>query len=247
MNFKKKLLGISKKFGISKVSEDDIRKSNSYLRIGQAKIKDLTPYSINSVTEKYKAAVQYFNESIIYNPNNIEAYYLRGFAQLNSWSPKDSIKDFDKVLEMDPLHVKAYLDRARAFHSCELRNLSKDKSRNLNGSREQNILLEMALEYANEVELIDPNNIDYYWFKYDMFYRGRGKYIKELLYFLNRIIKIEPDCGKAYYEKADLLLFQKGSKNEILENFLKAHQNGYKQAKYSLVTYCDYDYDLDFD
>ncbi|WP_460205504.1 tetratricopeptide repeat protein [Scytonema sp. NUACC21] len=62
----------------------------------------------------YKGAIEDFNQAIILNPNNANAYYNRGLLLRELGDALSAVLDFDRALQLNPRHANAYFHRAGA-------------------------------------------------------------------------------------------------------------------------------------
>lgn len=94
----------------------------------------------NEAFEKkdFRAAVNSYSKAIDLDPNNSEAYCVRGeaFLRLESW--EEAIVDYSMAIQLKPKYAEAWYGRAMARLS--------------NGSRQENVCadLEKAKEYGSK-------------------------------------------------------------------------------------------------
>lgn len=62
----------------------------------------------------YKGAIEDFNQAIILNPNNANAYYNRGLLFRELGDALSAVLDFDRALQLNPRYANAYFHRAGA-------------------------------------------------------------------------------------------------------------------------------------
>lgn len=62
--------------------------------------------------KNYPGAIEDLNYAIKSDKSNIKAYYLRAICFTKMDDPDNALKDFNKVLELDPNYKEAYLNRA---------------------------------------------------------------------------------------------------------------------------------------
>lgn len=69
--------------------------------------------------ENYSEAVQFFNEAIEENPNDISAYYNLGLSYMGNKNFSNALWAFEKVLKMDPSDIAAAERASLAFNELE--------------------------------------------------------------------------------------------------------------------------------
>ena len=52
--------------------------------------------------EKYKEAIEDYEQAIKLNPKDEDYFYERGFSKAKLYKCKEGIKDFDQVIELNP-------------------------------------------------------------------------------------------------------------------------------------------------
>ena len=57
---------------------------------------------------EYKKAVEYFNRSLVLNPNSIDAHYNFGIFYLKNKKHDFAIREFMKCIELDPRNADAH-------------------------------------------------------------------------------------------------------------------------------------------
>lgn len=62
----------------------------------------------------YRGAIQDFNQAIILDPNNANAYYSRGLFLHKLGDALGAVSDFDRALQLNPRLAEAYFHRAGA-------------------------------------------------------------------------------------------------------------------------------------
>ncbi len=65
--------------------------------------------------QKYKNAINYYNQAIQLNPEDVKAYYNRGLCYYDLKKYIKSIADYDKAIKFSPEFVKAYNNRGYSY------------------------------------------------------------------------------------------------------------------------------------
>ena len=82
---------------------------------GEEKFYKLISKGIELMKEEdYKAAIKRFDEAIKLNSNYSDLYFYRGTAKLENLGFDESIVDFGKAVELEPLYTEAIANRAFA-------------------------------------------------------------------------------------------------------------------------------------
>ena len=167
------------------------------------------------IKKDYKGAMLDYNKAIELEPNNPEAYIGRGslkaamgndehfsIVKISSVQGQtkalrgaikdyeDSLKDYNKAIELDPNNPEAYHERGSVKDKMgNLKSILQDKKGSLNDYKS-------ALKDYNKAIELDPNKDTYY------FYRGSvkselGDYPGAIKDY-NRLIKAEPKNADYY-------------------------------------------------
>ncbi|MDA7962829.1 MAG: FRG domain-containing protein [Gammaproteobacteria bacterium] len=160
------------------------------------------PYKADSADDYYEfadslfefgeqeKAIQYCDKAIAKNPEHIKAHFLRGRcnAALEKW--KESIKDFSRTIEIDPMHIGALRFRGMAYEGG-LDDLEK-----------------AVADYTAEIKFLSTNEGKHSSFHLVQAYNRRGEAYanmeehEESIADFTSVIKIEPDRSSAYLERA---------------------------------------------
>ena len=140
----------------------------------------------------------------------IDKYLLKGKFYLDNKEYEKALKNFNKVIEIDPNNKMAYNNKGYLYE--ELKNYKK------------------ALENFNKVIEIDPNAKETY--------NARGcinvylKKYKEALEDYNREIKLNPDFIDVYYNRGRLYFTNLKNNDKALKDFNKVIQldSNYKEV-----------------
>ncbi|KYC44100.1 hypothetical protein WA1_02880 [Scytonema hofmannii PCC 7110] len=65
----------------------------------------------------YKGAVEDFNQAIVLNPNDANAYYHRGLLLHKLGDNLNAVLNFDRALQLNPRYADAYFRRAGARYN----------------------------------------------------------------------------------------------------------------------------------
>ena len=123
------------------------------------------------IESKYDAALKLLDEAISLDPENEEAYYLRGNVYCDSEKYLRAIQDLNKALELDPEDDMAYSDRGDAYYFL-------DKYEN-------------ALNDYNQAIKLDPDKADYYANR-ALAYYSLKQHAKALV-DINKAIELDPN------------------------------------------------------
>jgi len=70
--------------------------------------------------EDYAGAIKYYTKELAKNPENLNAYYRRGFTYGIHGNHKAAIRDYSIIVKKDPEHVWAYISRGSARNRLKL-------------------------------------------------------------------------------------------------------------------------------
>ena len=86
----------------------------------------------NDRAGNFKSSIKFYSKCITLDSTFVEAYFARGTAKLNNLQFDEAIIDFTKALEIEPLYMEAYGNRAfctiRKFQIGDSRLLSKNSN-----------------------------------------------------------------------------------------------------------------------
>ena len=103
-------------------------------------------------TGDYDGAVEYYTKELGEKPENLNAYYRRGFTYAVMGNHKAAIRDYSIIIRKDPEYVWAYISRGSSKNKLKLYD-------------------EALMDFDKAVEL-DPKNQEAYnnrgWAKYGM-------------------------------------------------------------------------------
>ncbi|HIA06627.1 MAG TPA: tetratricopeptide repeat protein [Flavobacteriales bacterium] len=68
----------------------------------------------------YKGAIEYYTKELADKPENLNAYYRRGFTYGRQGNHKAAIRDYSIIVKKDPEHVWAYISRGSSRNQLKL-------------------------------------------------------------------------------------------------------------------------------
>ena len=185
------------------------------------------------IKEEYPTAIEYFNKSIIINPDYAQAYLNRGWARYNLGQYTRTIEDSNKAIEINPDFANAYYIRGIARinlgqYTEAIEDCNKAIAINpdfaevyyCRGNTKSALgqYAEAMEDYNKSIEL-NPEFADTYCNRGNT-KRCLGQYT-EAIEDYNKAIKLNPDFATAYYNrgnaKNDL-----GQYAEAIEDYNKA-------------------------
>jgi len=124
-------------------------------------------------------AVQAFNNSIKFNPNNAETFYRRANANYDLKKYEEAIADYSQAIALNPNYFQAYFNRGLARYDFN------DKR----GS----------LEDYTQVLSLKPNDVDTYYER-GVVYLDLQDY-KTAIQDFSEVIRLEPTLAKGYHSR----------------------------------------------
>ena len=205
----------------------------------QEKIKQLIK------DKNYKEIIKICSEILNTNEDEI-AYFYRGIAKWNLYKYEESVKDFDRVLKLNPNNESAYYNRGMSKTDLgKYKGAIKDydkiielNSNNENAYLQRGYCKKCIKEYKGAIEDYDkvielnPNNEDAY--KQRGYCKNNIEKYKQAIDDFNMAIHINPDNKVAYnnrgLSKVKLNLYQESIEdyNEAInldEEYLTAYYN----------------------
>ncbi len=134
---------------------------------------------LKSRNQDHAGAVQSFNNSIKFNPNNAEAFYQRANANYDLKKYQESITDYSQAIALNPNYYLAYFNRGLARYD-------------FNDKRG-------ALEDYTQVLSLKPNDVDTYYER-GIVYLDLQDY-KTAIQDFNEAIKLQPKVAKGYHSR----------------------------------------------
>ena len=155
--------------------------------------------NIENKKNKYREAIEIFDEAISLYSNDSDIYDSRGIAKSKLGQHTEAINDFSKAIELKPDHAIAYYNRG--VDKCKLGQYIS------------------AIEDYNKAIELKPN--------YSIFYNGRGTaklwlgQHAEAINDCNKAIELQPDCADAYNSRG-IVKSRLGQHTDAIEDFSKA-------------------------
>jgi serine/threonine protein kinase/lipoprotein NlpI len=134
---------------------------------------------VKSRNQDHAGAVQSFNNSIQFNPNNAETFYRRANANYDLKKYQESIADYSQAIALNPNYFQAYFNRGLARYDFN------DKR----GS----------LEDYTQVLSLKPNDVDTYYER-GLVYLDLQDY-KTAIQDFSEVIRLEPTLAKGYHSR----------------------------------------------
>jgi tetratricopeptide (TPR) repeat protein len=135
----------------------------------ERKLKDGLPI------EEYDAVIRR-------DPNNVEAYILRGIAYANKGDDDKAMADYNQAIQLDPNEIEAYVNRGCAYFNTDI----NDK----------------ALTDFDQAIRLDPNDARAYYFR-GWVYLMKDDFDKAIAEYSQAIDK-KPDYIDAYKKRAEM-------------------------------------------
>ena len=124
--------------------------------------------------ERYDEASTIFSKVIKKDPDNFEAFYYRGLANMNSANYKQSINDFTDYILLNPINEEIYYYLGISYYQIEKFNRAKEslerylKFNNENGEahyylgiiNENTVEIETAIYHYNQARKYNPKIIE---------------------------------------------------------------------------------------
>src|SRR5947207_263564 len=78
--------------------------------------EDIFKIGVEALNKKdYRFAIACFNDVLVKDPKNFEAYYYRGQAQSGKGFWESAINNFTETIRLNPKHARAYVARGNAY------------------------------------------------------------------------------------------------------------------------------------
>ncbi|OKH42559.1 hypothetical protein NIES2101_32715 [Calothrix sp. HK-06] len=192
--------------------------------------------------KKYDAAVEYYNQAILYDSNNVAAYYNRGLIRVELGDKQGALEEFNKAIELDPSYIPAYEnrgilrqelgDKPGALEDYNQVLFSGHKS--IKAYKNRGLLRaeiddkQGALEDYNEVIKMEPQNAIAY---YNLgIFNQKLDNKQEALKDYNQAIKLDATYVDAYYNRG-ILQQQLNNNKEAIKDFQTAAELYGQQGK----------------
>jgi len=172
--------------------------------------------------------IEYFTKAILLNPNLAEAYEKRAIHYYFQWKLDKAIQDYNRIIELKPKGVNAYLMRGLAYLKKKKGEGIKAEIKHLafNLSKHEvpvfSETLERAIDDFSRAIELDPQLASAYSYRAEA-YRINGM-IEEALRDSNIVIRLWPNSqstARAYATRAKI--YHKLGQNELSEtNFRRS-------------------------
>ncbi len=157
------------------------------------------PESEDAIYATSPANIESLTSVVQKNPNDPQAYNMRGSVFGKGGRYQEALADFNKAISIDPNYAQAYANRGLVYRETGKLNL--------------------ALADYDKALSIDANYANAYLGR-GMVYREEGKLIPALRDF-NKAIAIRPDSAQAYYNRG-LLYQSQNQHNFAIDDFTTA-------------------------
>ena len=170
--------------------------------------------------KKYKEAILVLDELISLDPLNILAYFQRGLAHYELNMYDNAIKDFSKVISIEPENVNAYTKLANVILNGNWAGkINVTDSNSFIGNTKLEYY-QKAIQYCNKAIELEPNHREAYFIK------GMCNYYlnqnQEAIKDFDKAIELDPNKSDAYIQRGFAKMHNKDYLGVLLdENKLK--------------------------
>ena len=157
------------------------------------------------------------NKVLILDPNNSEAYGMRGTIEFREGNFEKALADLNKSVELDPTNASKYFSRGNA------KFIMKD--------------IPGAISDLNKAIELDPTIAEYY---YNRAMFGLDQLIvsmENLIQDFTKAIALKKDYGEAYYGRA-IVKYRSGDKAGACSDAQMAVKLNVDAAKEKIVDFC---------
>jgi len=180
---------------------------------------NLDDFSIWFKGDKQNFTIDHYTKVIISEPNNAQAYDMRGLVKITLNDPTGAIMDFTKAIKIDPKNTEFY------FH----RGIAKLDLKNYTG----------ALEDAKKYYEFNSSDLPG-WYLMGLAKLGLQDY-KGAISDFNALIDLFPDeLNKKAYCKRGIAKMKINEKDSACIDFEKAEEFGDDEATMQINQYCPY-------
>jgi tetratricopeptide (TPR) repeat protein len=138
-------------------------------------------------------------ETIKNNPNDPQAYNMRGSVLAQAGKSEEALVDFNKAISLDPNYGQAFANRGQIYRKTKR--------------------LDQAMSDYERALALDPNYAPA-WLGRGMVYKARNQPLEALEDF-NKAISLRPDNAEAYYNRG--LLYQSEKQHQFaIDDFTAA-------------------------
>jgi tetratricopeptide (TPR) repeat protein len=181
--------------------------------------------------KKYKEAILVLDELISLDPLNILAYFQRGLAHYELNMYDNAIKDFSKVISIEPENVNAYTKLANVILNGNWAGkINVTDSNSFIGNTKLEYY-QKAIQYCNKAIELEPNHREAYFIK------GMCNYYlnqnQEAIKDFDKAIELDPNKSDAYIQRGFAKMHNKDYLGVLLdENKLKEIIPNFSFKKY---------------
>ena len=193
--------------------------------------------------ERYDEASTIFSKVIKKDPDNFEAFYYRGLANMNSANYKQSINDFTDYILLNPINEEIYYYLGISYYQIEKFNRAKEslerylKFNNENGEahyylgiiNENTVEIETAIYHYNQARKYNPKIIETNRRLGLLHYKNKN-YSKAMEPLRDYII-FNPDSSNVLATFADIL-FQEQRYPESIDAYQRLYDADSSQVDY---------------
>ena len=138
-------------------------------------------------------------ETIKNNPNDPQAYNMRGSVLAQAGKTEEALVDFNKAISLDPNYGQAFANRGLIYRKTKR--------------------LDQAMSDYERALALDPNYAPA-WLGRGMVYKARNE-PREALEDFNKAISLRPDNAEAYYNRG--LLYQSEKQHQFaIDDFTRS-------------------------
>lgn len=139
-----------------------------------------------SLRWEYDCAIEYITKALELNPDNAEAYALRGQVHLQKGDYDRAITDCTKAIDLNPNDTNAYWDRGQAY-----------EGKGDNGRAHADF--DRVIVDCTKATALNPNDTSAYWCR-GYAYRSKGDYDQAITDF-TKVIDLDPNHIQAYFQR----------------------------------------------
>lgn len=130
----------------------------------------------------YRSAIQNYNACLAQSPDDTTAIFLRGYAYQQTGSDTLALRDYQRVLSLNPLHADALMGKAVILH--------------------RQGIIQQAMEIMSNLITRYPQRAEYYATRAQM--EQSDNRLDAALLDISRAITLEPSCANYLLLRADI-------------------------------------------